>query len=177
MASLTDEKKKNEWIEWGKAIIIAILLALFIKTFVFSTSIVEGESMAPTLKDGDRIIFNKFVYLIDKPKRGDIVIIKRPLKNYVKRIIALPGETIEMKNNTLYINNEAYEQSFISEELKNRTGNIEPIKIPLGSYYVMGDNRPISKDSRNGLGLIEEESIIGRSEIIIYPFDEWSLTR
>lgn len=174
---MAESEKKNEWIEWGKAIIIAVLLALFLRTFIFSTSIVEGESMAPTLDNGDRIIFNKFIYFIGKPGRGDIVIIKRPLKNYVKRIIALPGETIEMKDHVLYINDEAYEQNFITEESKNRTGNFGPIDVPLDSYFVMGDNRAISKDSRNGLGFIEEENIIGRSEIIIYPFNEWSLTR
>lgn len=174
---MEETKEKNEWIEWGKAILIAILLALFLKTFVFSTSIVEGDSMAPTLDNGDRIIFNKFIYLVGKPDRGDIVIIKRPLKNYVKRIIALPGETIEMKDHVLYIDDEIYEQKFITEEVRNRTGNFGPIDVPLDNYFVMGDNRAISKDSRNGLGFIEEENIIGRSEIIIYPFNEWSLTR
>lgn len=174
---MEEKQETNVWIEWGKTIGIAVVLAFFIKTFLFSTSIVEGESMAPTLKSGDRIIFNKAVYLIGKPKRGDIVIIKRPLKNYVKRIIGLPGETIEIRNNILYINDIPYEQKFISEDLINRTGNIEPIQIPQGAYYVMGDNRPISKDSRNGLGFIEEKHIIGRSEIIFYPFHEWSFTR
>lgn len=174
---VTKQKQKNEWIEWGKAIVIAVLLAIFLRTFIFSTSIVEGESMAPTLDNGDRIIFNKFVYIIGEPKRGDVVIIKKPHKSYVKRVIGLPGETIEMRDHELYINSELYEQNFITKESKNRTGNFEPIKIPSDSYFVMGDNRAISKDSRNGLGFIEEESIIGRSEFIIYPFNEWSLTR
>lgn len=174
---MADKQSTNEWVEWGKAIIIAVLLALFLRTFIFSTSIVEGESMAPTLDNGDRIVFNKVVYMIGEPKRGDIVIIKRPLKNYVKRVIALPGETIEIRDQELYINNELYEQTFITEESKNRTGNFGPIDVPVDSYFVMGDNRAISKDSRNGLGFIEGENIIGKSEIIIYPFNEWSLTR
>ncbi len=177
MVADKQKEKKNEWIEWGKAIVIAMVIALFIRTFIFSTSIVEGDSMAPTLNDGDRIIFNKAVYLIGEPKRGDIVIIKRPLKNYVKRVIALPGDTIEVKNHELYINDELYEQTFISEDSKKRTGNFGPMTVPADSYFVMGDNRAISKDSRNGLGFIEEENIIGRSEIIIYPFNQWSLTR
>src|SRR5699024_5736211 len=84
-------EQKNEWIEWIKALIIAVLIALFLKTFIFATSIVEGESMEPTLESGERVIFNKLIYLIDKPKRGDIVIIEHPTKNYVKRVIALPG--------------------------------------------------------------------------------------
>lgn len=133
--------------------------------------------MDPTLEDGERIIFNKFVYIVGEPQRGDVVIIQRPNKNYVKRVIALPEETIEMRNHILYINNEPYDQLFISEEAQNYTGNFGPIDIPEESYFVMGDNRAISKDSRNGLGFIDGDDIIGRSEIIIYPFKEWSLTR
>src|SRR5699024_10020015 len=112
--------------------------------------------------------FNKLVYFIEKPKRGEVVIIQRTHKNYVKRIIGLPEETVEVRNHVLYINNEKYEQSFIGDEIANLTGDIGPIKVPKNSYYVMGDNRPISKDSRNGLGFINEADIIGRSEFIIY---------
>ena len=174
---MSKTKEKNEWVEWGKAIFIAILLALFLRTFIFSTSIVEGDSMAPTLDSGDRIIFNKFVYLIGEPKRSDIIIIQRPAKNYVKRVIALPGETIEMNNHVLYINGEKYEQTFINNDAKLHTGNFGPIEVPKNSYFVMGDNRAISKDSRNGLGFIEADNIIGKSEIIMFPFSEWSITR
>nr|WP_249226170.1 signal peptidase I [Oceanobacillus jordanicus] len=177
MSSVTERKKKNEWFEWAKAIIIAVLIALFLRTFLFATSIVDGESMDPTLKDGERVIFNKFVYLVGDPERGDIVIIERPLKNYVKRVIGLPGDTIEINGSSLYINGEKYEQTFLSEEAEMQTGSYGPIEVPEDNYFVMGDNRAISKDSRNGLGFIEEDNIIGRSELIIFPFDEWSLTR
>ncbi|MFC3039916.1 signal peptidase I [Virgibacillus xinjiangensis] len=163
--------------EWGKAIVVALLIAFILRSFIFATSIVEGESMEPTLEDGERVIFNKIVYLLDEPNRGDVVIIERPTKNYVKRIIGLPGETIEIKNNRLYINGDRYEQTFLSEMNLERTGNIGPVHIPEENYYVMGDNRAISKDSRNGLGFIEEDAIIGKSEVIIYPFSEWGVTR
>ncbi|WP_425464016.1 signal peptidase I [Oceanobacillus piezotolerans] len=174
---MTETKKKNEWWEWIKAIVIAIGIALFLRTFIFATSIVEGESMNPTLQDGERVIFNKLVYLVDEPERGDIVIIQRPHKNYVKRVIGLPGETIEIRAGELYINNERYTQEFLSKESMLRTGNYGPETIPENHYFVMGDNRAISKDSRNGLGLILENEIIGKSEIIIYPFSEWSRTK
>ncbi|OZU90487.1 signal peptidase I [Virgibacillus indicus] len=174
---MTQAKKKNEWLEWAKAIVIAILIALFLRTFIFATSIVEGESMDPTLEDGERVIFNKIVYLLDEPDRGDIVIIKRPFKNYVKRVIALPGETIEINGSELYINGEKYQQTFLNEEAEERTGNFGPIQVPEDSYFVMGDNRAISKDSRNGLGFIKEDEIIGKSEFVIFPFDELSKTR
>lgn len=176
MSSLA-EPKKNEWIEWGKAIIIAIFLAFILRTFVFATSIVEGDSMYPALEDGERIIFNKLVYIVSEPKRGDIVIIQQPQRNYVKRIIGLPNEVIEMKDHDLFINGEKQPTSFVDEYDTMLTGNFGPIKIPEDSYFVMGDNRAISKDSRNGLGLINRSEIIGRSELVIYPFKEWEITR
>lgn len=174
---MTETKKKNEWVEWGKAILIAILLAFLLRSFVFATSIVDGSSMDPTLEDGERVIFNKFIYLIGDPSHGDIVIIQRPHKNYVKRVIALPGETVEMINHVLYINGKKYESSFVSEEARMHTGNFGPIEIPKDSYFVMGDNRAISRDSRNGLGFIDRDDIIGKSEFIIFPFSDWSRTK
>lgn len=177
MSHLTETKKKNEWLEWGKALLFALLIALFLRSFIFATSIVDGESMDPTLKDGERVIFNKAIYLLADPNRGDIVIIQRPLKNYVKRVIALPGETIEISGNDLYINGEKLEQTSLSKQAIMQTGSFGPIEIPDNSYFVMGDNRAISKDSRNGLGLIDEDEIIGRSEFIIFPFNEWSRTK
>ncbi|GAA0613687.1 signal peptidase I [Virgibacillus siamensis] len=167
-------KQKNQWIEWLKAILIAIVLAFLLRSFVFATSIVEGQSMEPTLESGETVLFNKFVYLTGAPQRGDIVIIDRPIKNYVKRVIALPGETIKFRNHELYINGEKYKQNFISEEGQNHTGNFGPIKVPENKYFVMGDNREVSLDSRNGLDFIKEENIIGRTEFIVFPFDEWA---
>ncbi|MFZ3579668.1 signal peptidase I [Virgibacillus sp. DJP39] len=174
---MAKDKKSNEWLEWGKAIFIAILLAFFLRTFVFATSIVEGESMVPTLEDGERVIFNKLIYLIDEPERGDVVIVKRPNKNYVKRVIGLPGETIKFQDHQLYINGEKYEEKFTNAEALEHTGNFGPIEVPEEKYFVMGDNRAISKDSRNGLGFINSDDIVGRSELIIYPFDDWSMIK
>ncbi|WP_164669211.1 signal peptidase I [Virgibacillus doumboii] len=177
MTSLTKNKKKSELAEWGKAILIAIVLAFCLRSFVFATSVVDGESMEPTLEDGETILFNKFTYLFDEPERGDIVIIQRPIKNYVKRIIALPGETVKAENHTLYINGEAYEQPFINQAARQDTGDFGPLKVPKNEYFVMGDNRALSKDSRNGLGFIEEENIVGKSEFVVFPFDEWTMTQ
>lgn len=164
---------KKEWINWLKVIIITIMLAFFLRTFIFATSIVEGESMYPTLQDGERVIFNKIVYTISEPERGDIVIIHQPPKNYVKRVIGLPGETLEVNNGQLYIDHQAYKQNFLTEEVLLQTNNFGPVEIPEDNYFVMGDNRLISKDSRNGLGYIPKDDIIGKSELIIYPFSEF----
>ncbi len=174
---MAESKKQNEWLEWGKAIIIAVILAFLLRTFVFATSIVEGESMHPALEDGERIVFNKLIYIISEPARGDIIIIQHPQKNYVKRIIGLPNETIEMRDHVLFIDGVKQESTFVNEYDELLTGNFGPIEIPEDSYFVMGDNRAISKDSRNGLGFIDRSDIIGRSEFVIYPFSEWQKTR
>ena len=177
MSSVAESKKQNEWIEWSKIIIVAVIVVFLLRSFVFATSIVEGESMYPALEDGERIIFNKIVYIISSPQRGDIVIIQHPEKNYVKRVIGLPGETIEMKNHSLYIDGVEQDQNYIDDFEEKLTGNFGPITIPEDNYFVMGDNRAISKDSRNGLGFIQSSDIIGKSEFIIYPFQEWEITR
>lgn len=174
------DNKRISWFEWVKAIAIAFLVALILKTYIFSTSIVEGESMDPTLSHGERIIFNKFVYQVGKPKHGDIVIIEKQPKFYVKRVIALPGETIEMRDHILYIDGVAFNQFYINEEARLKTGNFGPHTLPNNRYFVMGDNRAVSKDSRNGqngLGFISGDEIIGKSEFIYYPISEWSITR
>ncbi|MGP4073684.1 signal peptidase I [Piscibacillus sp. B03] len=168
--------KKEIW-EWTKAIIIAVVLAFFLRSYVFATSIVEGTSMDPTLHNGERVIFNKAIYLLDEPSRGDIVIIQHPNKNYVKRVIGLPNETVEVRNGTLYIDGEKVDQSFLPPEQQSATSDFEPVEVPNQHYFVMGDNRDISKDSRNGLGFIHEDDIIGRSEIVIFPFDQITITR
>ena len=173
---MATQDKYNGLIDWIKAILLAIILAFLLKAFIFSTSIVEGVSMDPALEDGQRIIFNKLIYIISEPKRGEVIIIQQPEKNYVKRVIGLPGETIEMANHKLYINNEEQPTSFVDRHSEILTGSFDPIEIPLNQYFVMGDNRAVSKDSRNGLGFIEREHIIGRSELIIYPLDKWGRT-
>ncbi|RPF52282.1 signal peptidase I [Aquisalibacillus elongatus] len=168
--------KKEIW-EWTKAILIAVVLAFFLRSYVFATSIVEGTSMDPTLHNGERVIFNKAVYLLDEPERGDIVIIQHPNKNYVKRIIGLPNETVEFKDHQLYIDGQPVNEPYISPEQRQETEDFGPKKVPADQYFVVGDNRDISKDSRNGLGDINEDDIIGRSEFIIFPFDQISFTR
>src|SRR5699024_11491510 len=94
---------------------MARILAIILNTFIFSSSIVEGISMEPTLKDNDRILINKLTYILSEPNRGGIVIIQHENKNYIKRIIALPGETIEMSDHTLYIDNEEQENTYVNQ--------------------------------------------------------------
>ncbi|WP_132372793.1 signal peptidase I [Melghiribacillus thermohalophilus] len=167
---------KEIW-EWGKAILLALGLAILLRTFVFSTSIVEGPSMFPTLENGEWVIYNKAIYFFKDPERGDIVIIRRPDKNYVKRVIGMPNETVEIKDHVLYINGKKHDQPYLTSESIMGTDDYGPVTVPEDSYLVMGDNRSISKDSRNGLGFIKESEIEGRTELVIFPFQEFELTR
>ncbi|MFC7061389.1 signal peptidase I [Halobacillus seohaensis] len=171
------EQAKNEWLEWIKAIAIAVALAFILRTFFFATSIVEGASMNPTLESGERVMFNKIIYYLDEPHYGDIVIIERPSKNYVKRVIGQPGDTVEFRENQLFVNDQAQEQTYLDDQTMSGTRDFGPVDVPEGRYFVLGDNRSISKDSRNGLGFVNEDEIIGRTELIIYPFNEISLTK
>ncbi|HLR60139.1 MAG TPA: signal peptidase I [Pseudogracilibacillus sp.] len=171
------KRNSNSLVKWIKASLIAIILAIILNTFIFSSSIVEGISMEPTLIDNDRIIFNKLIYIISQPERGDIIIIKQRDKKYIKRVIALPGETIEMSNHKLYIDSVEQPTSYVDPSDEILTGSFGPLKVPKEHYFVMGDNRLVSKDSRNELGLIKRDEIIGKSEFIISPFNRWSRTK
>ncbi|MED4205664.1 signal peptidase I [Neobacillus mesonae] len=166
---------KKELVSWGKSLLIALGIALVVRTFFFSPYIVEGSSMEPTLHDQEKMFVNKSVDFVS----GDIVIIKGPAENYVKRVIGFPGDKIEMKNDQLFINGEISKEPYLSHNLKaaqeigsRLTEDFGPFIVPKGRYFVMGDNRLHSTDSRNGLGLIKEESIVGKTEFIFFPFTE-----
>jgi len=181
------DKKKNELWEWTKALIIAFLIAVVIRYFLFTPIVVDGESMMPTLENGDRMIVNKFGYMIGEPKRFDIVVFHAPEgKDYIKRVIGLPGDYVEYKNDQLYINgepiNEPYldvyksqlpkgnlTQDFTLQDIPGVEPDIEA--IPKDYVLVMGDNRRGSKDSRH-IGLVNVDKIIGSTNLIFWPINE-----
>ncbi|WML38273.1 signal peptidase I [Neobacillus sp. OS1-2] len=169
---------KKELLGWGKSLFIAVGIAVIIRTFLFSPYIVEGASMEPTLHNHEKILVNKMSYVMSL-NRGDVVIIKGPAVNYVKRIIGMPGDKVEMKADQLLINGEPIKESYLSENRKAAeemgsllTGDFGPILVPANHYFVMGDNRLKSMDSRNGLGFIKQTAIIGESEFVVFPFSD-----
>ena len=173
MFVLTETKK--EFMSWGKSFLIALIIALAIRAFLFSPYIVDGASMEPTLHDHEKIFVNK----LGSVKRGDIIVIKGPGENYVKRAIGFPGDSVEVKNDQLFINGKQIKEPYLSENLKQArllggklTGDFGPLRVPAGSLFVMGDNRLKSMDSRNGLGLIKESAVIGKSEFVFFPFSD-----
>ncbi|PKG25189.1 signal peptidase I [Niallia nealsonii] len=177
------KKKKSEVWEWSKALIIAVLLAFVIRYFLFAPIVVDGESMMPTLHDQDRMIVNKLNYKISDPKRFDIIVFHAPEgKDYIKRIIGLPGDTLEYKDDVLYINGKAYEEPYLEEykkqvvdgpltesfTLEEKTGEKT---VPEGELFVMGDNRRDSKDSRH-IGTVSFEKVLGNTSVIYWPISD-----
>ena len=151
--------------------IIIILVVLFIKAFIVTPIKVNGESMYKTLEESDIMILNKTAYYFNKPERFDIVVVDMPDEYLIKRIIGLPGEHIEYINNTLYVDGKRVKENF--KHGKTDDFNIEELgsnTIPENTYLVLGDNRGNSLDSRE-LGFIREDQLLGRTSLIILPFD------
>jgi len=166
----------SEIIELIKEIIIVIAIVLFIRTFIFENTKVIGPSMEPTLHDGNALIVNKFEYRFTNPERGEIIVFPYkgdPSKHYIKRIIGLPGETIDIKDNTVYIDDKPLKEDYILETMEPRGDIAFPFVIPENTYFVMGDNRNNSSDSRyQDVGTIEKSKIIGHAVIRIWPLNE-----
>ncbi len=163
-----NKKQSSEFYEWTKAITIAIVIALLIRIFVFEFVIVEQTSMYPTLKEGEKLCVVKVAYWFDSPGRGDIVIVKvNGSSNYVKRVVGLPGETLEIKDNTLYINGKALEEDYLVQGLAYADYGL--ITIPDGQYFLLGDNRPVSQDSRE-LGTFSDNEIIAKVAFRVSPY-------
>jgi signal peptidase I len=176
-------KKKNEIWEWTKALIIAVALAFVIRSFLFAPIVVDGLSMMPTLHDQDRMIVNKFSYTIDEPNRFDIIVFHAPEnKDYIKRIIGLPGDRIEYKDDILYVNGKAYKEPYLDEYKKQVIDGplTEPFTledkigretVPEGQLFVMGDNRRFSKDSRH-IGTVSMKEVLGKTSLLYWPIKD-----
>jgi signal peptidase I len=159
-------------VEWVVFIAVALGIALLIKTFLFQAFFIPSESMVPTLKVHDRVLVNKLSYKMHPIHRGDIVVFTRPpnepsdIKDLVKRVIGLPGETIEGRNGQVYINGRLLEEPYLPRG--TITPTFSPVIIPANSIWVMGDNRQNSADS-HVFGPIRESSIVGRVFLRIWP--------
>ena len=151
------------------AVVIVVLL-LFI--FVMGLQQVVGPSMEPNLNEGDILVVNKLLYRIGKIKRNDVVVITQDEKYMVKRVVGLPGEHIEYKDNYVYVNGEKFREKFIdTDKVKTEDFKLEDLgydKIPDGMYLVLGDNRENSKDSRD-FGLIPKKQIVGKAWFRFWP--------
>lgn len=146
--------------------LIIILVVITIRTFIVTPIIVQGESMSPTLDGGEVMLLKKYDTSYE---RFDIVVVNKSVEgdNLIKRVIGLPGETIRYKNNKLYINGKIIEDGYASGD----TGNFQEITLGEDEYFLMGDNREVSLDSRR-LGIIKKSEIEGTVGIVIFPFNK-----
>ena len=171
----TPERKKDAR-EWVVSIVTALLAVLIIRSFLFTIIRVDGPSMTDTLQHNDRLFVTVLDMKLHGPDRFDVVITHYDdtRKEYVKRVIGLPGDTLEVKSGVLYVNGEAYEEPFLSpDRIVNYSlpqYDFGPIEVPEGSYFVMGDNRDNSRDSRR-VGFLSEDKIVGKVRYIIWPLD------
>lgn len=181
-------EKSKELFSWIKAIAIAVVLAFLIRTYIFTPIVVDGESMMPTLLDHERIILNKFGTDIDSIDRFDVVVFHATEeRDYIKRVIGLPGDHIEYKDDTLYINGEKYDEPYLDEYKAQMDG--EPLTgdftleemtggktVPENQLFLMGDNRQNSLDSRE-IGTITIDKIVGKANFVYWPVNEIKLVK
>ena len=174
-------KKKNEAWEWIKALLIAGILAIVIRNYVFAPFLVEGLSMMPNLENKERLIVNKFVYYMHTPQPGEIIVFHATAdKDYIKRVIATAGQTVEARNDILYIDGKVKEEPYLAQyrEAAKAEGvplidDFGPVKVPTGHIFVMGDNRRNSTDSRfNELGPVDLSKVVGRADLIMWPLNK-----
>ena len=161
---------KDELVAWFKTLFSAAVYATLIVTFGFQVARVEGQSMAPTLADQDRLIVNKFAYRLGVPRRGDIVMLYYPLnpdKSFVKRVIAEEGDEVRIVDGRVYVNDVPMVDDFVPPEYRSHD-DFGPTRIQEGYYFVMGDHRNNSSDSRHW-GMVPKKYIIGRVQVRWWP--------
>ena len=178
-------------------VLVALGIAILIKTFLFQAFYIPSESMVPTLEVGNRVFVNKLAYDVGDVGRGDVIVFENPNpaevpdrgvvggvlhwlgegigvaqpenEDFIKRVIALPGETIEIRDNVVYIDGEPLDEPYLTPEAKLHNGDYPATQVPAGSLFVMGDNRGNSADSRYGLGFVPVDRVVGRAFVVIWP--------
>lgn len=176
---MPQERRENFFTELLKLIAIAALIVFPIRLFVAQPFIVSGASMDPTFQDGQYLIIDELSYRLTDPKRGDVIIFRpprAPQEFYIKRIIGLPGETVSIEGGKVYITSPTGTKTQLEEPYIANMGNggDETYKIGQDEYFVMGDNRPESSDSRVW-GLLSREKIVGRALVRLLPANSISL--
>jgi len=159
---------------WTRDLLIAIGLALIIIVFLYQPVKVEGTSMAPLLSDQERIFINKFVYRFEPIQRGDVVVFWYPVdpsKSFIKRVIGLPGETVEIRQGVVYVNGKALSEPYVPPQYEDLS-DYGPVRVPSEQFFVMGDHRISSNDSRV-FGAVASRFIYGRAVFAYWPVDHF----
>ena len=171
--AVTLTRIREEIWAWVKTVASAAVYAVLIVTFGFQVARVEGMSMAPTLEDQDRLIVNKLIYRISSPRKGDIVMLYYPVnpdKSFVKRVIAEENDLVRIVDGRVYVNDVPLEDDYVPSEFRSHD-DFGPLMIPEGYYFVMGDHRNNSSDSRHW-GMVPKKYIIGKVQVRWWPLPE-----
>ena len=173
-----DFREIKEHLKDASIYIIIIIAVLLCVQYVVTIQQILGPSMNPTLYEKDAVLLNKFAYRVGKIKRGDIIALNYNGEKFmVKRVVGLPGEKVEYKDNVLYINGEPFKENYLGSDVVTEDFSVETLKnsesdtIPEDMYLVLGDNRPNSQDSRD-YGLINRKEIIGKTTFRIWPLSK-----
>jgi signal peptidase I len=164
------------WRSWSRDLLISIAISMFIILFLYQPVRVEGTSMLPMLEDQDRLFINKFAYRFEDIHRNDVVVFLYPQdrsKSYIKRVIALPGDHLRIDHGTVWVNGLALTETYVPIKFQDDRSQPEMI-IPKGEYFVMGDHRSISSDSRD-FGPVPRPLIYGKAAFVYWPMDQAGL--
>jgi|SRR6185437_10844086 len=170
--------QKGSVSSWLRDMVISIAVSAFIIIFLYQPVRVEGTSMLPMLKDQDRLFINKIVYRVEAVHRGDVVVFLYPhdhSKSYIKRVIALPGDDLRIDHGLVYVNGKRIVEKYVPARFEDERSQPEMI-VPPDEYFVMGDHRSISSDSRD-FGPVERDLIYGKAAFVYWPMDQAGVVR
>lgn len=164
------ERERPAKSPWLRDLVVSAAISIFIITFLYQPVRVEGTSMLPRLEDHDRLFINKFVYHIEAIHRGDVVVFRYPRdpqKSYIKRVVGLPGDRIWIDRGQVWLNGKPLKENYVPQKYRDERSMAEMV-VPSGMYFMMGDHRSISSDSRE-FGPVERDLIYGKAEFIYWP--------
>jgi signal peptidase I len=163
---------------WLRDLVISVVVSAFIIIFLYQPVRVEGTSMLPVLEDQDRLFINKLAYRVGEIHRGDVVVFLYPHdheKSYIKRVIALPGDTLRIDHGLVYVNGSRVKEPYVPNRFEDDRSQPE-MTVPQHEYFVMGDHRSISSDSRD-FGPVDRELIYGKAAFVYWPMDQAGVVR
>jgi signal peptidase I len=172
------EDTSGGWRSWSRDLVISIAISVFIILFLYQPVRVEGTSMLPRLEDQDRLFINKFAYHFEDIHRGDVVVFLYPndqTKSYIKRVIGLPGDDLRIDHGTVWVNGRKLDESYVPLKYEDDR-SLPEMTVPHGEYFVMGDHRSISSDSRD-FGSVPRRLIYGKAAFVYWPMDQAGVVR
>jgi signal peptidase I len=163
---------------WVRDIVVSLAIAGVVIVFLYQPVKVEGNSMMPELADQERIFINKFIYRFESINRGDVVVFWYPLdpsKSYIKRVVGLPGETVQVVNGDVFVDGKRLTEPYVPTEYKDGQ-TLGPVRVPSGEFFVLGDHRTSSNDSRVW-GTVERKLIYGKAVFVYWPVQQLGILR